>query len=169
MIVACSLLAYATLVALLGQLALGRLTRSGTAPRLEAVLEHERAHLYGRHHLLRMPLPALARAFPGIPVLAQAAREVGRLLEMCADDAAARRHGRAPVADALRSLASSPTPRETFAAGSLSTEERITRLGRPQHGRSRTRGGLVTAVAVLTTGPIASVAIPILVAASSTG
>src|ERR687897_2922084 len=34
MIVACSLLAYATLVALLGQLALGRLTRSGTAPRL---------------------------------------------------------------------------------------------------------------------------------------
>src|SRR5829696_4779818 len=34
MIVACSLLAYATLLAFLGPVGLGRLTRSGTAPRL---------------------------------------------------------------------------------------------------------------------------------------
>jgi len=143
--------------------------RALSEPELDAVLAHERAHLSGRHHLLHTPLRSLARAFPGIPVLARASREVGRLLEMCADDAAVRRHGRAAVAGALRSLSGSPTPPETFAAGSTSAEERITRLCRPDHRRSRTSGGLVTAVAVLTTGPVASVAIPILLAASSKG
>jgi Zn-dependent protease with chaperone function len=143
--------------------------RALSEPELDAVLEHERAHLSGRHHLLQTPLRALARAFPGIPVLAGASREVGRLLEMCADDAAVRRHGRVAVAGALRSLASSPTPRETFSAGSTSAEERISRLWRPDHGRSRTSSGLLTAVAVLTTGPVASVAVPILLAASSRG
>jgi Zn-dependent protease with chaperone function len=135
---------------------------------LDAVLEHERAHLDRRHHWVLTPLRALAHAFRGIPVLARASREVGRLLEMCADDAAARRHGRTAVAGALRSLSSAPTPRETFAAASESAEERISRLCRPGRER-RSSGGLVTAVAVLVTGPLASVAVPILIAASTAG
>lgn len=143
--------------------------RALSGSQLDAVLAHERAHLSGRHHLLRTPLGALARAFPGIPVLRLASREVNRLLEMCADDAAVRRHGRAAVTGALQSLSSTPTPRGTFAAGTIDAEERIRRLGRPARGRTRTSGGLVTAVAVLTTGPIASVAVPILLAASTTG
>jgi Zn-dependent protease with chaperone function len=143
--------------------------RALSPPQLDAVLEHERAHLSGRHHLVRASLGSLASAFPGIPVLAQASREVLPLLEMCADDAAVRRHGSAAVTGALQSLSSAPTPQETFAAGSISAQERITRLCRPAEGRSRKRGGLVAAVAVLVTGPIASVAIPILFAASSTG
>ena len=75
---------------------------------------------------------------------------------------------RAAVAGALRSLSSGPTPRETFAAASTSAEERIARLCRPPYERPGTSGGLVTAVAILATGPIASIAVPILVAASST-
>ena len=138
-------------------------------PELDAVLEHERAHLAGRHHLVLTPVHALARAFPGIPILTRAAGEVSRLLEMCADDAAARRHGRAAVAGALRSLSSARTPQATFAAASASAEERIARLCRAERRGPRTRGGLVTAVVLLATGPMASVAVPIMVAVNSAG
>ena len=35
--------------------------------RLKAVVEHERAHIAGRHHLLKVLVVALSRAFPGLP------------------------------------------------------------------------------------------------------
>jgi Zn-dependent protease with chaperone function len=72
---------------------------------LRAVLEHERAHLTGRHDLLlhaarlnRACLPALfgARAFD---------QAVHLLVELAADDAAARVCGAGAVADALRRTA----------------------------------------------------------------
>ena len=112
-----------------------------SGPELDAVLEHERAHLDGRHHWVLTPLRALAHAFPGIPILAHASREVGRLLEMCADDVAARRHGGTAVAGALPSLSSAPTPREIFAAASSVAEQRISRLCRPRRAQG-TSGGL---------------------------
>lgn len=72
---------------------------------LRAVLEHERAHLVGRHDLLlraarlnRACLPAFfgARAFD---------QAVHLLVELAADDAAARLCGAPTVADALRRTA----------------------------------------------------------------
>ena len=72
---------------------------------LRAVLEHERAHLTGRHDALlrvarlnRACLPAFfgARAFD---------RSVHLLVELAADDAAARVCGAAAVANALRRTA----------------------------------------------------------------
>ncbi|GAA2752135.1 M48 family metalloprotease [Amnibacterium kyonggiense] len=78
----------------------------GLAPgELRAVLEHERAHLAGRHDVLlrvarvnRACLPALfgARAFD---------QAVHLLVELAADDAAARACGPATVAAALRRAA----------------------------------------------------------------
>ena len=51
----------------------------------------------------------LPDAFPGIRFLAIAADQIGGLVEMAADDSAARQH-RLPLARALLVLATSPVP-----------------------------------------------------------
>ncbi|NOQ62023.1 M48 family metalloprotease [Mycolicibacterium fortuitum] len=72
---------------------------------LVAVLAHEHAHLSGRHPQLMMLLRALAAAMPRLPLFSAAAQTVGALVEMCADDSAARRHGRDPLLSGLARLA----------------------------------------------------------------
>lgn len=133
---------------------------------LAAVLEHERAHLAGRHHLVLAPLRALARAFPGVPLMSAAAREATRLLEMCADDRAARRHGRAAVAGALRALSTVDSPAGSLAAAGADVQERIARL---QDAGRRTGASavLVTAVTLLTLGPPLALVGPLVAAAWS--
>lgn len=79
-----------------------------SGPELAAVLAHERAHVAGRHHWLVGVSQLLRRAFPRVPLFAHAARETSRLLEMCADDAAARRHPRLTLARALAAMAGPP-------------------------------------------------------------
>ncbi|NUW39525.1 M56 family metallopeptidase [Nonomuraea rhodomycinica] len=73
--------------------------------RLAAVLAHERAHLRGRHHLLTATARGLRRAFPLITLFATAEREIDRLAELAADDAAVHASDRLTVADALLTLA----------------------------------------------------------------
>ena len=79
-------------------------------PQLQAVLAHERAHLASRHHLVIMLARALERAFPGIGFLATAADEIGCLVEMAADDNAARQVHRLTLARALLALATPGAP-----------------------------------------------------------
>jgi Zn-dependent protease with chaperone function len=80
-------------------------------PQLAAVLAHERAHLAARHHAIVTATRALTAALPAVPLFTRGAREVARLAEMSADDAAARRAGRAPVAAALIAIATAhPVP-----------------------------------------------------------
>jgi hypothetical protein len=74
--------------------------RALTETQLAAVLAHEHAHARGRHPLALAPFHARRRAIPCRPV-ARAAACVGLLVEMCADDHAARRHGHGAVASAL--------------------------------------------------------------------
>lgn len=57
---------------------------------LGAVLAHERAHLIGRHHLLLASVRGLAAAAPWMRLFRDGATEIALLLEMCADDSAAR-------------------------------------------------------------------------------
>jgi Zn-dependent protease with chaperone function len=71
---------------------------------LGAVLCHERAHLAGRHHQLLAFTRALAAILPRIELFTTGAGEVARLLEMCADDTAARTHGAPTVLGALLAL-----------------------------------------------------------------
>ncbi|MFD8382370.1 M56 family metallopeptidase [Streptomyces sp. NPDC059679] len=71
-----------------------------------AVLAHERAHLAERHHLVLTWSAAMARAFPRIPLFRDGRAEVARLVELCADDAAAARTDRLTVAEALLAVAS---------------------------------------------------------------
>ena len=68
---------------------------------LDAVLAHERAHLTGRHHLVIILAAAFRRAFPHVRFFAVAASQISCLVEMAADDAAARRAHRLTLADAL--------------------------------------------------------------------
>ena len=57
----------------------------------------------------------VGQGVPAYPILRQASREVSRLLEMCADDTAVRRHGRAAITGALRAAV---VCRDLFAASS---------------------------------------------------
>jgi len=81
----------------------GALRRLGDRE-LEAVLAHERGHVRARHHWLLQWAQALAGAFPGARVFTDFRDETGRLVELAADDAASRRHGRLATALALVEL-----------------------------------------------------------------
>lgn len=73
-------------------------------PQLDAVLAHERAHLAGRHHLLLAAVRALAVSLPRIRLFSVAHTEIVTLLEMCADDTAARQHGPQPLLSGISTL-----------------------------------------------------------------
>lgn len=99
---------------------------------LKAVLAHEDAHIPGRHHYILMVLRALAVALPHVPIFTGAHDSVAELLEMCADDAAARSVGSHPLLTGLLALAShsSPIP-EGLAAAGTAVKVRAVRLARP--------------------------------------
>ena len=70
----------------------GALVRLSGAQR-RAVVAHERAHLRGRHDLLVASAALLRTAFPRVRLFDQAWKQTVALIEMRADDVAARRHG----------------------------------------------------------------------------
>lgn len=123
---------------------------------LVAVLEHERAHLRGRHALAVSVAAMLRAAFPFVPLFRAAAAATPRLVEMAADDAAARRTDRKTVASALLRLAEASAPAGAFGAGGATVINRARRLVSPADPLSGFQillaGGL--ALSVLT-GPLA--------------
>ncbi|OLT35751.1 hypothetical protein BJF79_31995 [Actinomadura sp. CNU-125] len=101
---------------------------------LAAVLDHERAHARGRHHLLLLPLHALARAVPWLPVARLARDNSARLVEMLADDHARHRHGGHVLARALLMVAAHRTGRPPACAlgiGEHAVIARVRRLTEP--------------------------------------
>jgi Zn-dependent protease with chaperone function len=130
---------------------------------LAAVLAHEHAHARGRHHLALAPFHALRRALPFGPFV-RVATLVELLLEMCADDRAARDHGPAPLAAALRrfhELGGSPAPPGTLAAADNAVALRIHRLrgGAPPIRRAVRWTAALAALAVATT-PVSLYVLP---------
>lgn len=97
---------------------------------LQAVLTHERAHLHHRHHVLLTMVDALAAALAWLPTFRAARRHLPLLLEMTADEIAARRWGHRTVATALRKLAILPRPAGGLAAGGSSNSQLGQRLAR---------------------------------------
>jgi bla regulator protein blaR1 len=131
---------------------------------LAAVLAHERAHLRGHHHLVVAAAKVVRLAFPFVPAFRWAHDEVGRLVELLADDVAARRHGRLVLADALVTLAGQggapATPPAALGAHSSTVTARVSRLVGPAQvlGRWAVTGWLLallilSAVPVLSAGP----------------
>lgn len=126
-------------------------------PHLDAVLAHEQAHLAGRHHVLLAVTRALAATFGRVRLFTVAQAEVARLLEMCADDSAAGRHGTAPLLAAIVSLAGGgPLPATALGASSIGVRARVARLTNPDTpGRRRfARLMLAAALVVVVAAPV---------------
>lgn len=140
----------------------GALALLGTE-QLWAVLAHERAHLRCRHHLMLSVAAALARAFPRVPLFAQAGPELAVLTEMAADDAAARRHGPDHLAKALVILARAGIRPTALAAGGPAAIARVQRLLAPPQQRRIRRVRLVAAAGLLL--PVAIACLPLFIAA----
>jgi bla regulator protein blaR1 len=133
-----------------------------TPEQLSAVLAHERAHLRHRHHLILALAAALARAFPGVPLLSQAKPQLAVLAEMAADDAAARRHRRDDLATALVVLARTGARPATLAATGPEAIARLERILDPEP--PRTGLARLAAVAALIP-PVVIACLPLLLAA----
>jgi Zn-dependent protease with chaperone function len=117
---------------------------------LAAVLAHERAHLRGRHPQLMMLLKALATATPMLLLVRRGADAVGRLLEMSADDTAARTHGRDTLLAGLIALAGQARPAgPALAAGDTAVLARATRLAHPAGVGAQLREMLLLAVTLV--------------------
>jgi len=125
---------------------------------LAAVLAHERAHLAGRHSLAVTTLRGLAAVFPKLTLMREGASQVPRLLEMCADDASARRHGRAPLLSGLIALCRA-APAGALAAADVAVLARVERLAAPpaEPAIARARAALTSVVAVIVAGPFLTV------------
>lgn len=123
---------------------------------LEAVLAHERAHIAGRHHHILMLLNALADAMPRLPLFRAARTCVAELLEMCADDTAARRVGMRPLLGGLSALAGHhPAVHEGLGAAGTAVVARAQRLVSPtrRHVRWRHRLCLTASTTVMLATP----------------
>lgn len=102
--------------------------RALDGPELDAVLAHEGAHIAGRHHHLLIVLRALAASLAHLPLFTRGAAAVAELLEMCADDTAARRHGPRPLVAGMLALASPLPPVGGLAMAATATAARARRL-----------------------------------------
>ena len=75
-----------------------------SAEEVQAVVEHERAHLMRRHHLVAGICELLAASAPAVPVFRRAPVMISALLECDADRIAARATSRRSVRSALISM-----------------------------------------------------------------
>ena len=123
---------------------------------LRAVLAHEAAHVEQRHDLVVLPFAALRSTFPVLRGVRTAVAEVALLVEMLADDRAARRHPREVLARALYKVGAAQVPAGGLAAGGSAVLLRAQRLLEPPPALSP-RGRLAvlgTTVVVLALPPM---------------
>jgi Zn-dependent protease with chaperone function len=131
-----------------------------TKPQVAAILAHERAHLDGRHPEIVAVASGLAATFPVLRLMTEGAHHISRLLEMCADDTAVRKHGPQPILDGILALAgASPVPAGALgAAGAavLARAERLAAARDPEFGR---RALTAAVIAMTAGGPWATVSL----------
>jgi Zn-dependent protease with chaperone function len=136
---------------------------------LGAVLEHERAHLRGRHHQRLVTARGLVRAFPWVPLFGHAHDALAVLVEMAADDVAAGQHTRGTLAQALIRFGLAGAPSPALAAGGDTAIQRIERMlapPRPLRLPARTAGRL--AAVGMVGVPAATACVPLAVLACLT-
>lgn len=124
---------------------------------LDAVIAHERAHLAGRHAALVEFMRSLAAALPKFRLFKDGAARISTLLEMRADDVAARRHGRPALLAGLIALSGAATPGGALAAAREDVVERAWRLaGTRVFSRSRAGAQTLLGAAMMTAaaGPV---------------
>ena len=130
---------------------------------LTAVLAHERAHQRGHHHLLVLVAGSLAAAFPRVPAFRHGHERVTHLVELLADDEAAKTTSRLKAAEALLALGARLAAPLALGAGGSATGARIRRLLRTSAplGRPRATAGMV-ALAVVVAFPFLALSGPAL-------
>ncbi|MCX5328663.1 MULTISPECIES: M56 family metallopeptidase [unclassified Streptomyces] len=122
--------------------------RELTPEQLGAVLEHEQAHIAGRHHLVLAAMEAFHSVFRLLPLARHAREETALLLEMIADDHALRRHSDEVLATAMYEMAAARTPKGAFAAGGHTVLIRLQRVLGPRKAPHPALWGSVAALAV---------------------
>lgn len=125
-----------------------------------AVMTHERVHLRARHDLVLAAADAACRAFPKVPLFTRARRELARLVEMHADDVAARHSRRFALASAVVLLAGGPAPTGALGAAVESVHARVWRLMHEPRPLGR-----VTVVAAWI-GVVVTMTLPLVIAAA---
>lgn len=129
-----------------------------TDEQLRAVLDHERAHIEGRHHLLHAATRAFERAYGRLPLARLAREQTTLLLEMVADDRALCAHPRDVLATAMCEVAAGQAPQAAIGAGGPGALIRLRRMLAPRpKPRPVTGLGLVLA-------SLAAPALPLLLA-----
>jgi Zn-dependent protease with chaperone function len=140
---------------------------------LAAVLAHERAHLRERHDLVLLPFTALARAFPWSVLVQRSYASVALLVEMLADDHAARRRPARELVTALIRVGSAGSPSSPAGTLAMADDEeaevadsgvtaRVERLLTPSPGLSLPAHVLVCgAAAALVVVPAALLVMPL--------
>lgn len=123
--------------------------RSLSVGELAGVLAHERAHLRGRHDIAVGASRALARALPFARMFGVAAAEISALVELIADDSAAREVDRLDVASALVTLAGMIAPAAALPAAEGATAARVARLLQPERPLRPVQAALGVALGVL--------------------
>ncbi|GAA3644105.1 M56 family metallopeptidase [Streptomyces chitinivorans] len=121
--------------------------RALRAGELSAAVEHERAHLAGRHHLLFTAARALASVYRRLPLGSGLRHQVPLLLEMTADDHVLRRCTRQELAAALYETAAGQAPGGAFALGGASAVQRMNRILATDRPRCPVARGAFTVLA----------------------
>jgi Zn-dependent protease with chaperone function len=128
-------------------------------PEIGAVIAHERGHAHGRHGVVMLPFTSMDSLLRWMPYARHARSEVALLLEMAADDFAARLNRPQVLAGALLEMSlSGASPTCAFAAGSTAAAERIHRLLRPGRISARSAALAVAASAVVLALPFVALA-----------
>jgi Zn-dependent protease with chaperone function len=120
-----------------------------SARELDAVLQHERAHLAGRHHRLKAAAHVGRQVLPFLPLHRDAELQVTRLVELHADDTAIRAADPTALATALVALATpaAAAPEPALAAAATDAVQRIHRLLGPAEPLGRMRRHVLRATA----------------------
>jgi Zn-dependent protease with chaperone function len=129
------------------------LTRHLAADGVAAVLEHERAHLRGRHHLLIAVVDAVSVVLRFVPLFRQAPAAIRELVELAADVAAVRVCGAAATRAALLGVAWHDAPGPALAMARDAIDLRLARLNRaaavPSRGRRAASCGVAGLIAAI--------------------
>jgi Zn-dependent protease with chaperone function len=122
--------------------------RQLTPEQLGAVLEHEKAHISGRHHLVLAATDAFHSVFRPLPLARHAREQTALLLEMVADDWALRGHSGEVLATAMYEMAAASAPKGAFGAGGHTVLIRLKRVLGPRKAPHPALRGAMAAMAV---------------------
>ncbi|MER5391721.1 M56 family metallopeptidase [Saccharopolyspora sp. NPDC002686] len=139
-----------------------------------AVLEHERAHLRGRHHLLVGLAEALSRSAPWLPLMRRSPELVRTAVELAADRSAAHLHGPGAVRSALLRMSDvhggGPVPADALGMAHSAVDLRLHHLNGLTAAPGKTKRALASGVVGLTAATLPTVAgialVPVLAMAS---